>query len=79
VVNVEASPAVAKHTFDTYSMAADDSAGKPSIGDSAYWDSTTKAEPQIHVLKGKVHYSVGMRPANEKQLQDLAAAIAAGI
>jgi hypothetical protein len=36
-VYTEASSAKAKQDFDTYALAADDSKGKPSIGDSAYW------------------------------------------
>ncbi len=79
IVYAEASTAKAKQDFDTYSIAADSSRGKPSIGDSAYWVTPTKQEPLIYVLKGKVRFSLGMRPANEKQLKDLATAVAAGI
>lgn len=75
----EASSAVAKHTHEKYSVAADDSKGKPSIGDSAYWVSATKMEPYLYVLKGKVHFSIGMRPGNETQMKNLAAAAASGI
>ena len=78
-VYTEASSAVAKHTHETYSVAADDSKGKPSIGDSAYWVSATKMEPYLYVLKGKVHFSIGMRPGNETQMKNLAAAAVSGI
>jgi hypothetical protein len=80
LVYTEASAAEAKQTFDKAAVFfTDRSKPKLSIGDSAYWDSTENKEPKIHVLKGKVHYSLGMQPANEKQLKDLAAAVAAGI
>lgn len=75
----ETSTAKAKQDFDTYAVAADGSKGKPSIGDSAYWVEPTKTTLSIFVLKGKVHFSITMHPANEKQLKDLAAAVAAGI
>ena len=75
----EASAAEAKHTFDTYAIAADDAKGKPSIGDSAYWVTNNKQEPYIYVLKGRVHFSLGMIPANETKLRDLAGAAASGI
>jgi hypothetical protein len=78
-VYAEASPAKAKQDFDRYAVAADDSKGKPSIGDSAYWVQPTKTTLSIFVLKGKVHFSITMHPANENQLKDLAAAVAAGI
>jgi hypothetical protein len=81
LVYVEASTAEAKQTFDkAAAFFADRSKPKPSgIGDSSYWQNTDKDEPQIHVLKGKVHYSLGMQPANEKLLKDLATAAAARI
>ena len=66
-------------TFETYSVAADDSKGKPSIGDSAYWITNNKQEPYIYVLKGKVHFSIGMIPANETQMKNLAGAAASGV
>lgn len=75
----EMSPAKAKQDFDKYSVAADDSKGKPSIGDSAYWVNISKTTLAIFVLKGKVHFSITMRPANEKQMQDLANEVAAQI
>lgn len=78
-VYTEASSEVAKHTHDKYSVAADNSRGKPSIGDSAYWVSATKQEPYLYVLKGKVHFSIGMSPGNEAQMKELAAAAVAGI
>ena len=81
LVFVEASAAEAKKVFDSATMFyIDSSKPKPAIGDSAYWETASnKKEPSIHVLKGKVHFKIGMVPANEKQLQDLAAAVAAGI
>lgn len=75
----EGSSAVAKHTHETYSVAADNSKDKPSIGDSAYWVTNAKQEPYLYVLKGKVHFSIGMRPGNETQMKNLAAAAASGI
>ena len=78
-VYTEASPAVAKHTHDKYSVAADDSKGRPSIGDSAYWVTNAKTEPYLFVLKGKVHFSIGMSPGNETQMKNLAAAAVSGI
>jgi hypothetical protein len=75
----ETSSAKAKQDFDKYAVAADDSKGKPSIGDSAYWVAITKKQLAIYVLKGKVHFSITMNPANENQLKDLAAAVAAGV
>ena len=78
-VYAETSTAKAKQDFDRYGVAADDSKGKPSIGDSAYWVQPTKTTLSIFVLKGKIHFSITMHPANEKQLKDLAAAVAAGI
>jgi hypothetical protein len=82
-VYAEASAAKAKQDFDTLSIGADYSKGKPSIGDSAYWFGNDKEEPYLYVLKGKVRFSIGISTgtkANEKQLkqtQDLAAAVAA--
>ncbi|HEV8047410.1 MAG TPA: hypothetical protein VGP35_06765 [Terriglobales bacterium] len=84
-VYTEASSAKAKQDFDTYGLTANDSKGKPSIGDSAYWvephtsKSSRDSSLSLFVLKGKVHFSIKMTPANEKQLKDLAAAAAAGI
>jgi len=79
LVYVEASAADAKQAFDKPALIFEDkSKPRPSgIGDAAYWDSTDDEEPHIHVLKGKVHYSLGIEPANDKQLQNLAAAVAA--
>jgi len=85
-VYTEASSAKAKQDFDTYAITADDSKGKPSIGDSAYWvkshassDRALDSNHDLFVLKGNVHFSISMTPANEQQLKDLAAAVAAGI
>jgi hypothetical protein len=78
-VYIEASSQEAKREFDIYSVAADASKGKPSIGDSAYWVTDAKQEPYLYVLKGKVHFSIGMTPANETQMKSLAGAAASGI
>jgi hypothetical protein len=78
-VYTEASSAEAKRQFEKYSVAADDSKGKPSIGDSAYWVTDAKQEPYLYVLKGKVHFSIGMRLPNETQMKSLAVAAASGI
>ncbi len=84
-VYTEASSAKAKQDFETYGLTANDSKGKPSIGDSAYWvePHTSKnsgdSSLSLFVLKGKVHFSIKMTRANEKQLKDLAAAVAAGV
>lgn len=76
VVFTEPSTPVAKKTFDKVAMFfADRSKPRPSVGDEAYWGVGT--EPTIHVLKGKVHYSVSIDPVSAKQAQDLAAALAA--
>jgi hypothetical protein len=75
----EASSALAKHTHETYSVAADNSKGRPSIGDSAYWVTNAKREPYLYVLKGKVHFSIGMSPGNETQMRNLAGAAVSGI
>jgi hypothetical protein len=87
-VYTEESAAKAKQDFDTYAIAADDSRGKPSIGDAAYWvepgtskrvTDNSKKTLLIFVLKGKVHFNLQLTPTNDKQLADLAAAVAAGI
>ena len=78
-VYTEASAAEAKRQFEQYSLAADDSKGKPSIGDSAYWVSATKMTPYLYVLKGKVHFSIAMTPGNETKMKDLASAAVSGI
>ncbi len=78
-VYTETSPAEAKRTFDRYSVAADDSKGRPSIGDSAYWVTATKRQRYIYVLKGKVHFGIGMSGGSDTQLQNLASAAASGI
>ena len=73
----EASAAEAKQTFDKAAVFfIDSSKPKPSIGDSAYWQSTDKGLA-IHVLRGNVHFSFQIEPSNEKQLNDLATALAA--
>ncbi len=85
-VYTEASPAKAKQDFDTLAFTADASKGKPSIGDSAYWvkshsssDKALDSSFDLFVLKGNVHFKIRMTPADDKQLKDLATAIAAGI
>lgn len=78
-VYTEASAQEAKREFDIYSAAADDSKGKPSIGDSAYWVVATKVTLYLYVLKGKVHFSIGMSPPNEAQMKSLASAAVPGI
>lgn len=75
----EASLAEAKKAFYTYSVAADESKGKPAIGDSAYWVTDAKQEPYLYVLKGKVHFSIGMSLGNETKMKDLAGAVASAI
>lgn len=72
----EASAAEAKQTFDKAAVFfIDSSKPKPSIGDSAYWQSTDKG-PAIHVLKGKVHFSFQIDPPKEEPLKHLATALA---
>lgn len=78
-VYTEASPAEAKRQFEKYSIAADESKGRPSIGDSAFWVTDAKQEPYLYVLKGKVHFSIGMRLPNEDQMKSLAGAAVSGI
>lgn len=78
-VYTEASAAKARQDFEKYAVAANDARGKPSIGDGAYWVEATKKTVILYVLKGKVHFSIQMRPSNEKQLTELAAAVAATI
>jgi hypothetical protein len=78
-IYAEESAAKAKQDFDKYSIAADNSKEKPSIGDSAYWVAPTKITLSIFVLKGKIHFSISMHPGNEKQLKDLASTVAARI
>jgi hypothetical protein len=75
-VYTEASAAIAKQTFDKVAVFfANRSKPRPSVGDEAYWG--TGNEPVIHVLKGKVHYSIAVYPSNAKQAQDVATALAA--
>jgi len=78
LIYTEASAAYAKQTFDKVApFFADSSKPKPGIGDESYWDDTQKKEPKLHVLKGKTHYSIGVEPADEKLILQLASAIAA--
>lgn len=74
IVYFEQTAVVAKQTFDKLSMWFP-AKSKPAIGDSAYMDNSHA----IHVLKGKVRYYISIDPANEKQVKDLAASIAARI
>ncbi len=74
IVYVDVSASEAKQTFDRLSMWFAPKS-KPAIGDSAYMD----ASHAIHVLKGKVRYYISIHPANEKELKDLAASVAARI
>lgn len=74
IVYADASPAVAKQTFDKLSVWYAPKS-KPSIGDSAYID----AKHAIHVLKDKVRYYISIDPANENEVKDLATAVAARI
>ena len=80
LVYVEASSAEAKQTFDKAAVFFKDNSKPPltGIGDSAYWNTThNQNAPVIHILKGKVHCQLELDPANEKQVKDLAAALAA--
>jgi hypothetical protein len=79
LIYTESSAAEAKQTFDKAAVFfMDSSKPKPSgIGDSAYWDNIDGDNPKIHVLKGRVHYSLGVDPANEKLTLQLASALAA--
>lgn len=72
IIYVDASPAEAKQTFEKLRVWYMPKS-KPAIGGSAYVD----AKGAIHVLKGKVRYYISLDPANEKQIEDLALAIAA--
>jgi hypothetical protein len=78
IVFVEASPAVAKQTFDqAAAYFADGTKPKPGIGDSSYWALADEKEPRIAVLKGKTHFSLQLEPPNESKLKELATAVAA--
>jgi len=85
IVYEDASPAEAKQTFDKleawYSLTSRRTGqaqpnSKPAVGDEAYMDAKGDA---IRVLKGKVRFYVGFDRGDQKQLTDLAAAIAAHI
>lgn len=78
IVFVEASPAVAKQTFDqAAAYLADSTKPKPGIGDSSYWAVAQKNKQRIAVLKGKTHFSLELEPTNESKLKELASAVAA--
>jgi len=74
IVYADRSPEEAKQTFDKLS-AWYPATSKPSgIGDSAYIDK----DHAIHVLKGRVRYFINAGShASDKQVQDLANAVAA--
>lgn len=74
IVYIEQTTAAAKQTFDKLSMWFP-AKSNPAIGDAAYMDNSHA----IHVLKGKVRYYISIDPANEKQVKDLAASVAARI
>jgi len=84
-IYAEASSAKAKQDFDKLSIGADESKGKPSIGESAFWSNTDSTDPYLYVLKGKAYFLVSMsgtKRGDEKQMRetrDLAAAVAARI
>ncbi|MHB8486441.1 MAG: hypothetical protein ACYDCM_12050 [Candidatus Acidiferrales bacterium] len=84
-IYAEASSAKAKDDFDKLAIGADDSKGRPAIGESAFWSNTDSGEPYVYVLKGKVYFLIGMggtKRGDENQMRqtkDLAAAIAARI
>jgi hypothetical protein len=73
IVYVDASPAVAKDTFNKLNAFFGPSTPVPGIGDAAYRDSGYA----VHVVKGKVRYYINMIPIEtytsekEKQLMDL--------
>lgn len=73
IVYADASPQVAKQTFERLTMWFPPASRPAGIGDSAYIDKNGA----IHVLKGKTRYFISIDPANEAQLKTLAAAIAA--
>lgn len=78
---VDGSASEAKATFEKLSAFFGPTAKPSGIGDEAYVD----ANHAIHVLKGKVRYYISIRPSDadttalEKQLRDLALAVAAQI
>lgn len=74
IVYVDASPSEARETFAKLSMWYS-AKSKPAIGNSAYIDS----DGAIHVLKGKVRFYISINPKDEKQLKDLASAVATRI
>ena len=73
IVHVDASPSVAKNTFNKLSEFFGPSTPVPGIGDAAYRDSGYA----VHVVKGNVRYYINMipietyTPEKEKQLKDL--------
>jgi hypothetical protein len=80
IVYVDHSPAEAKQTFEKLSAWFPAISKPTGIGDSAYIDKSHA----IHVLKGSVRYfievSSGVSDAmRDKQVQDLAASVAAQI
>jgi len=80
IVYVDHSPAEAKQTFEKLSAWYPAISKPTGIGDSAYIDKSHA----IHVLKGSVRYFInvsagGSDAAMDKQVQDLAASVAAQI
>ena len=74
IVYVDGSAAEAKETFNKLSMWYPTLSKPSGIGDSAYIDKSHA----IHVLKGSVRYFInGGSNASDKQVQDLANAVAA--
>jgi hypothetical protein len=73
LVYVDRSPSEAKQTFEKLSAWSSMSShiSKASVGDQSYI-----VGHAIHVLKGKVRYAVSISTENEKQVIDLATAIA---
>ena len=76
IVYVDRSASEAKQTFEKLSAWSSLSShiSKASVGDQAYI-----VGHAIHVLKGKVRYAVSISTENEKQVIDLASAVAAQI
>jgi hypothetical protein len=72
IVYVDASPQVAKQTFETLTTWFPPASTTAGIGDSGYIDKNGA----IHVLKGKARYFISMHPANQAHLKAIAAAVA---
>lgn len=64
-------PKWSKATANSAFLAAGDSNGGPSIGDSTFRAPGERQEPYVYELKGKVHFIIGInggKRANQKQL-----------